>query len=223
MATAAVALAAAVTAFAAVVPSGSARAQEVPRILGTWVPVERAVPDPLPLKAPPPARAEPECAAPGMPALLDTRAAIEITQRGDRILMRYVEWDTTRTVYTNPRSGPPTQEPSPLGVSFGRWEGQTLAIFTTYIAHPYFDRSGTRQSAAVTVLERYTSSADRTRLEWKATVTDAATFTAPVAIAGAMVARAEVTDAKDAPNASPAPPGDTEHAAAPLVAGGCVG
>ena len=123
-----------------------------------------------------------------MPALLDTRAPVEITQQGDKIFIRYAEWDATRTVYTNPRNGPPTQQPSAFGVSFGRWEGETLAIFTTYIAYPYFDLAGTPQSAAVSVLERYTPSADGSRLESKVTVTDAATFTAPVVIAGSMAA-----------------------------------
>jgi hypothetical protein len=146
-----------------------------------------------------------------MPAILDTRDGVDITQRGDLVLIRYAEWDVTRTIYTNPRNGPSRQDPSPLGVSFGRWEGQTLAVFTSYVAYPYFDRTGTRQSAAVTVLERYAPSADGTRLESQVTVTDAATFTAPVVVAGAMVPRA--------PTAS----GDAASAPAPLVGSGCVG
>ncbi len=192
---------------------GTAAAQETPRIVGVWVPAAHTVPDPLPLtdaarRALPAAAPAPPalpCAAPGMPALLDTQSPVEITQQGDRIRMRYAEWDATRTVYTNPRNGPPTQSPSSLGVSFGRWEGHTLAIFTTYIAYPYFDSAGTPQSAAVTVLERYMPSADRARLEWTVTVTDAATFTTPVVITGTMAAHGAATPA------------------AALVAGGCVG
>jgi hypothetical protein len=182
----------------AVALHGRAAAQ-APAIVGDWVPAERTIPEPLPLKgvrreraapvpcaAPGPCGVVEACAASGMPALLDTRGAVEISQQTDQVRFRYAEWDTTRTVYTNPRSRPPAQDPSPLGVSFGRWERDTLAIFTTYISHPYFDRAGTAQSAAVSVLERYTPSADGTRLEWNVTVTDAATFTAPVVIVGAM-------------------------------------
>jgi hypothetical protein len=187
-----------------------AAAQDAPLVVGSWMPAERAVPNPLPLTAAARAAlgasttapASPPCVEPGMPALLDTSAVVEITQRAETLRIRYAEWgEATRTVYMNPRSGPATQEPSPLGVSFGRWEGQTLAIFTTYIASPYFDRAGTPQSAAVTVLERYTPSADRTRLEWRTTVTDAATFKTPVVMTGSMAAAS----------------------AAPLVASACVG
>jgi hypothetical protein len=91
-----------------------------------------------------------------------------------------------RTVYMNPRNGPRVQDPSPYGVSFGRWEAETLAIFTTYINYPYFDDLGTPQSAAVTVLERYTPSGGGERLDWVVTVTDEATFTQPVVRRGFM-------------------------------------
>lgn len=233
----------AVAVAAALAVCSAADAQVGHRITGTWVPGERAVPNPLPLTAA--ARraidsahdaeaadlggpteapnatdaADPRpCVAPGMSALLDTHAPVEITQQGDKIFIRYAEWDATRTVYTNPRNGPPTQQPSAFGVSFGRWEGETLAIFTTYIAYPYFDRAGTPQSAAVSVLERYTPSADGSRLESKVTVTDAATFTAPVVIAGSMAA-AGATDASPNVSAGAASSG----AATALVARGCVG
>jgi hypothetical protein len=197
-------------------------AQPAPAVVGIWLPAARDVPDPLPLTdAARAALAPPPTCPPGMPALLDTHDAVEITQHGDRIRITYAQWgDAARTVYMNPRNGPPTQEPSPLGVSFGRWEARTLAIFTTYIAYPYFDRAGTPQSAAVTVLERYTPNADGSRLEWKVTVTDAATFTAPVVMTGAMTATsAEVAGAGAAPSSTAAPP----SVAAPLVADDCVG
>jgi len=211
-----------VSVSAALALGSVADAQERQRVVGTWVPGERAVPDPLPLTAAAQRAidaaheaAEPRpCAAPGMPALLATSFAVEITQQGDKVVMRYAQWDAARTVYTNPRNGPPTQQPSAFGVSFGRWEGETLAIFTTYISYPYFDLEGTPQSTAVSVLERYTPSADGSRLESKVTVTDAATFTAPVVMTGSMTAHAAAADPSD---------GAAQSAAAPLVARGCVG
>jgi hypothetical protein len=127
-----------------------------------------------------------QCIPPGMPSMLDTPYPIELVDRGEQIVMRLEEWDAERTIYMNPRRGPPNQEPSPYGVSFGRWEGHTLAVFTLYIDYPYFDDRGTPQSTAVTVLERYTPSEDGTRLDWVTTVTDEATFTAPVVRKGFM-------------------------------------
>ena len=44
---------------------------------------------------------------------------------------------------------------------------------------PWFDNIGTPQSAAVTIRERFTPSADQSRLDYELTVTDPATFTEP--------------------------------------------
>jgi hypothetical protein len=115
-----------------------------------------------------------------MPAMLETAQPVEFVERADRILVRYAEWGAERVVYLRPGNGPPSGQRSPLGASFGRWEGSTLAIFTLYIDYPYFDARGTPQSKAVTVLERYTPSADGARLDYRVTVTDDATFTRPV-------------------------------------------
>jgi hypothetical protein len=126
------------------------------------------------------------CIPPGMPVMLATQSPIEFVDRGGRVVVRYEEWEGERTVYLAGGDRPPVQEPSPWGVSFGRWEGATLAIFTTYIDYPYFDDRGTPQSAGVGVLERYTPSPDGLRLDWEVTVTDDATFTEPVVLRGFM-------------------------------------
>lgn len=126
------------------------------------------------------------CEPPGMPSMLETPYPIEFVDEGDQIVMRFEEWDGSRTIHMNPGRGPPVQEPSLNGVSFGRFEGPTLAIFTTYISYPYYDDLGTPQSGAVTVLERYTPTADETRLDWQVTITDPATFTMPVVRRGFM-------------------------------------
>jgi hypothetical protein len=142
---------------------------------------------------PPPADAavvlpgDSRCRAPGMPAMLDTGYPIEFVDGGDRIVMRFEEWALDRTVYVDPRNRPAVQDPSPMGVSFGRWSGDTLEIFTLYIDYPYFDRLGTPQSEDVTVFERYTPNAVLDRLDWEITVTDPATRTAPVRTAGYFV------------------------------------
>ena len=121
-----------------------------------------------------------------MPAILETTQPVELVDRGDRVLMRFAEWGAERVVYLRPGSGPPSGQRSPLGASFGRWEGSTLAIFTLYVDYPFFDARGTPQSKDVTVLERYTPSADGQRLDYRVTVTDDATFTRPVVRAGFM-------------------------------------
>lgn len=167
------------------------QAQDIFRV---WTPVGRPVAAPLPLTdaarsaaydalADGPAL---KCVAPGMPAMLDTPYPIEFVDQGDRILMRYEEWHGQRIVYMNPANGPAVQAPSAKGVSFGRWNDTTLEIFTLYIDYPYFDDLGTPQSESVTVFERYVPNETYTRLDWEVSVTDAATFTMPVAQEGYM-------------------------------------
>ena len=50
---------------------------------------------------------------------------------------------------------------------------------TTRIDWPYFDTSGTPQSPAVEITERFALSDDQTRLDFHMTVEDPATLTAP--------------------------------------------
>jgi len=69
-----------------------------------------------------------------------------------------------------------------LGTSQGRWEGDTLVVTTTGIAWTYFDPSGVPLSPSVSIVERFTPSADGTRLTLKMTVTDPDTFTQPVGL-----------------------------------------
>jgi hypothetical protein len=125
-----------------------------------------------------------------MPAVLETTQPVEIVDEGERVLMRYAESGVERVVYLRPGEGPPSGQRSALGASFGRWEGGTLAVFTLYIDYPFFDSRGTRQSKDVTVLERYTPSADGQRLDYRVTVTDGATFTRPVVRSGFMTLHA---------------------------------
>lgn len=178
-------------------PGGAALAAGAPQgVFRVWTPRGRPSAVELPLTAQARAAASEysaldddpalRCEPPGMPVMLDTPYPVEFVDRGDRIVMRLEEWDGLRTIYLDPRNGPLVQEHSPNGVSFGRWEGATLAIFTTYIDYPYFDDLGTPQSRDVTVLERYTPSGDESRLDWQVTVTDPATFTAPVVRRGFM-------------------------------------
>ncbi|MEE8249909.1 MAG: hypothetical protein V3R59_06720, partial [Gammaproteobacteria bacterium] len=69
-----------------------------------------------------------------------------------------------------------------LGRSVGRWEGDTLVVETTGINYPHFDKTGIPQTEAVRNDERFSVSADGSRLEYSVTVTDPAIFTEPVVL-----------------------------------------
>ena len=59
----------------------------------------------------------------------------------------------------------------------------TLVVSTTDVDWPYFDTAGTPQSDQISFVERFTMTADRSRLDYAATATDPVMFTAPVELA----------------------------------------
>jgi hypothetical protein len=124
------------------------------------------------------------CEQPGMPITMKPPTPIEFVNNGDSITLRSQYFETARTIHL--RGSQPSAENIPathLGYSVGRWEGNTLVVETTRISHPYFDISGTPQSEAVAILERFTLSADQSRLDFQMTITDPATFTEPATFA----------------------------------------
>ena len=58
-----------------------------------------------------------------------------------------------------------------------------LVVTTSRIDWPYFSQLGIPQSPAVEIVERFTPTADGSRLDYEMTVTDPATFTRPVVLA----------------------------------------
>ena len=92
------------------------------------------------------------------------------------------EYDLARHIYMNPNAARELTQPTPLGDSVGRWDGAALVVTTTRISWPFFSQLGIRQSPAVEIVERFTPSADGSRLDYEMTVTDPATFTRPVVL-----------------------------------------
>jgi hypothetical protein len=124
------------------------------------------------------------CGPQGMPSVMFGPLPFEFVDRGATILLRAEIYDTERTIHMD-RSDPPADEPaSILGYSVGRWENGALIVTTTHVDWPYFDNLGTPQSERVEIVERYTPSADQTRLDFHVTITDPVTLTTPAAVDG---------------------------------------
>jgi hypothetical protein len=123
------------------------------------------------------------CVPKGMPTIMEAPYPIEFVRAGNGdILLKLEEYDLTRHI---DMSGDVTRElpqPSPLGFSTGRFDGAALVVTTTRISWPFFSQLGIRQSPAVEIVERFTPSADGSRLDYEMTVTDPATFTRPVVL-----------------------------------------
>jgi hypothetical protein len=124
------------------------------------------------------------CVPKGMPTIMEAPYPIEfVRQEGGHILLKLEEYDLERPIYMDgPNVTRELPQASPLGFSVGRWDGAALVVRTTRISWPFFSQLGIRQSPAVEIVERFTPTADGSRLDYEMTVTDAATFTRPVVL-----------------------------------------
>lgn len=111
------------------------------------------------------------CVKKGMPSIMLTPMPIEFVDKGDTINVRVEFNDTVRTIHmrAGANGAPPAR--TPLGHSTGRWDNKTLVVETTQVDWPWFN-FGIPQSAAVRFVERFTPSADGSRLEYALTSTD---------------------------------------------------
>ena len=135
-------------------------------------------------------RCEPE----GMPRLMLNPHPFEFVDEEARIRLRSELYDIDRIIHMGAAADSEDIPPSALGHSVGRWEADTLIVETTRVDWPWLDNSGTPQGQAAEFEERFTVSADQTRLDYQLTVTDPATFTEPavydrhwVALVGATI------------------------------------
>lgn len=97
----------------------------------------------------------------------------------DTIEMRYGEWDAKRVVYLDERKAPSSAQPTPMGRSLGRFEGNTLVIETTRIS-PNWTRYLTRHSEQLRIVERYNVSNDGKLLTLTATLQDPVSLREPL-------------------------------------------
>lgn len=119
------------------------------------------------------------CTPRGMPGAMGSRFPIEFTERGNVIELRLELWGSTRTIHMADEAGSRSRQPSPLGYSVGRWEGNTLLVTTTDINWRYFDELGTPQTSALETEERFTLSEDARTLDYQITITDPGTLLEP--------------------------------------------
>ena len=104
-----------------------------------------------------------------------------ISQGADRIVIRYEQWQAVRTIYLSPeRVSPPN--PSLLGYSVGRFEGNALVVETTGLSANILTTDGVPHSDRLTLLERYSLADDGERLDLEMTLLDPVMFTGPIVL-----------------------------------------
>jgi hypothetical protein len=131
-----------------------------------------------------PVRDEPtaNCVPKGMPFVMEQPYPMQFVAAGDEILMKMEEYDTVRHIALDESAASAGREPNPLGISRGRWEGRTLVVTTTDVTYRHFNGTGIPLGPAAQFEERFTLSADGSRLDYVMTVTDSATFLRPVTL-----------------------------------------
>ena len=122
------------------------------------------------------------CTPKGMPMIMENPYPIAIERNRGNIVIRIEEYDLTRTIHMDQTAAPSGTRPSPLGYSVGRMEGLTLVVTTTKISWPWFDQAGIPQSQQSVLVERFTPTADGSRLDYTVAVTDPVNFTQPVTL-----------------------------------------
>ncbi len=124
------------------------------------------------------------CQGKGMPNMMLTPTPIEIVRGDDQAIIRTTWPGPPRIIHLGgDAEAIPVSAPH-LGRSIGRWEDEnTLVVSTTNVDWPYFDTAGTPQSDQISFIERFTMTADRSRLDYAATATDPVMFTGPAELA----------------------------------------
>ncbi len=113
------------------------------------------------------------CVALGLPRVFGSPYDVEILDAGSHYLMVYVEHNTPRRVWMDGRTAPDGLQPSPMGFSVGRWDGDVLVIETTHLSPGWLDGSGLPMSGDGTrIVERYEFSDDRLSVSRAMTIDD---------------------------------------------------
>lgn len=145
------------------------------KILASWDPIRDTVTH--------------DCEPKGMPTIMEQPYPLEFVRLKDTIELRMEEYDTVRTIYMSNKVVSSSLPKHRLGRSTGHWEGNSLIVTTDGITWPYIDPSGTPLSPAATLVERFTPTADGTRLQYSVVITDPKFLTGPVELQRSWVAR----------------------------------
>lgn len=123
--------------------------------------------------------ADPEvrCYLPGIPRATYMPFPFQIVHNEDALFFSYEYAGAVRNVYLEDPGPAPID--SWMGLSWARWEGDTLVIETTgQHDQTWFDRAGNHHSDVLKVTERFTRTSDHT-IDYSATMEDEKVFTRP--------------------------------------------
>jgi len=119
------------------------------------------------------------CLLTGIPRINFRPLPFEIVQLPDRVIMLYEIHHAFRIIPTDGRGPPEDAEPSYLGESVGRWDGDTFVVEVTSLNDKtWLSGVGTIHTEDLRVTERYTRDSFET-IRYEATMEDPAVLTRP--------------------------------------------
>jgi hypothetical protein len=122
------------------------------------------------------------CLPEGMPLVEMAPAPYKIIQTPGLMVMLYERDTTFRQVYTDGRKLPDDPQPTWLGYSAGRWDGDSLVVETTgFNDRGWLDARGHTHSEALHLTERF-HRLDFGHMEVQLTIDDPKTYTRPFTI-----------------------------------------
>jgi hypothetical protein len=122
------------------------------------------------------------CLPEGMPLVEMAPAPYKIIQTPGVTLMLYERDTTFRQVYTDSRKLPDDPQPSWLGYSIGKWDGDSLVVNTIgFNDRGWLDARGHTHSEALHLTERF-HRLDFGHMEVRLTIDDPETYTRPFTI-----------------------------------------
>jgi hypothetical protein len=129
------------------------------------------------------------CLPPGVPGTTEWPYPLQIVQKPGLVLILYEAEHLFRVIPTDGQPHPADLDPTWMGNSVGRWDGDTLVVDVTG-----FNDKGVveeyRHTAAYHVVERYRRTA-YDKLSYEATIEDSNVFAAPWKVAGTMTLHPE--------------------------------
>jgi hypothetical protein len=122
-----------------------------------------------------------QCIPVGPPALMVFPVVIAVERTAEAVVFDLDWMGARRIVYTDGRGHPPDLEPTLLGHSIGRWDGDVLVVDTVgFAAHPEGMGFELPSSTEKRIVERFALGRDRKHLDYEITVEDAEYLSAPV-------------------------------------------
>lgn len=124
----------------------------------------------------------PHCLPEGMPMVEMSPAPYKIVQTPGLTIMLYERDTTFRQIYTDGRALPPDPEPSWLGYSIGKWQGDTFVVDSIgFNDRGWLDARGHTHTESLHLTERF-HRPDFGHMELQLTIDDPKTYSRPFTI-----------------------------------------